>query len=346
MEVRARRFLGTALDPSSLREGFARNRAALADPITRRLVFADFASMVGDAVVLTAMPFAVFAVGGSAQWVGLVLAAQGAGLVVALPLAGVYGDRLDRRSVMVAADLVRVVSQGSIAVLLLVGSASVELLLLSQLVHGLAQGAFQPAAAAIVPDVIEDDSVQAAFGLKTVARGAAGSVGPALGALAIAFVGPGLAMAADAGTFVVSAVAVWGVPRRPKPEEEGERSSRFRGVHGRAAFVLKAPLASLNHDRVLLCQRFGRVPAVCLGTRCRGGFPWRGRRVGVVAAGSCGGPNRWGINRGRCATRTSFGGGYERVCFLVRAASAFGCRKPDGLTHGRNGCGRPDRGVL
>lgn len=225
--LRARRLLAGPLAPSAAYETIRRNRAALANRNTRRLVFAELASLMGDFVVIAAMPFAVLSLGGSATEIGLVLAAQGVGVVAAMPLAGVIGDRVDRRVVMVVADLVRFVSQAAIAALLLLNAASVEALLLAQLVHGLAQGFFQPASSAIVPDVIGDEAVQPTFGLKTVARGVAGSIGPALGALAVAVVGPGLAIAADATTFLISAGALAGISGAIRSREEKSARGSF-----------------------------------------------------------------------------------------------------------------------
>jgi MFS family permease len=185
----------------------------LSRPDLRRLVTADFVSLLGSGMVLAAMPFAVFAVGGSATEVGLVLAVQGAGLVGALPFAGVVGDRVDRRSMLVVADLVRVASQATIAALLLSGVATVAMIMVSQLILGVATGFFQPTSRAIVPDVAGEPLVQSTAALKGMGWGLAGSLGPALGAVAIAVVGPGLAMAADAATFAISATLILGIGR-------------------------------------------------------------------------------------------------------------------------------------
>lgn len=176
----------------------------------RNLIAADFASMIGDYMVLTAMPFAVLAIGGGGAAVGLVLAAQAAALAPFLLLGGVVGDRLPRRSVMVAADVLRFGSQAVIAALLLSGSAAVWQLVLAQLLHGIGTGLFMPSAEAVVRDVSSDvGSVNAA---KQAERGMAGMAGPPLGALAVALAGPGIAMAADGVTFAVSALLLTRLP--------------------------------------------------------------------------------------------------------------------------------------
>lgn len=184
---------------------------AVRSDAARRLVGAEMASLVGDFMVLAAMPFGVLALGGSAAQIGVVMAAQGVGLAITLPLGGVVGDRWDRRQVMLAADLIRLVSQGLIAVLFLTGAASLWELVATQLIHGIATGMFMPAATALVPDVVPPADIRATNGLKAMGRALAGSAGPLLGALAVAVADPGVAMGVDAATFGVSAALLAGL---------------------------------------------------------------------------------------------------------------------------------------
>lgn len=139
--------------------GLLRERAV------RLVVGADLASLVGTFMVLAAMPFAVLSIGGSAVWVAAVLAAQGLSLAAFLPIGGVLGDRFPRKSVMIAADLLRLGSQAVLAVLLLTGSASLWQLVAAQVIHGIGTGLFMPAASAIVPDAVRGEAVWTIPGL-------------------------------------------------------------------------------------------------------------------------------------------------------------------------------------
>src|SRR5882757_9802888 len=83
-----------------------------------RLLFSGQAvSVLGDRIVAVALAFAVLEIGGSASDVGLVLAAGTFPLVATVLVGGVVADRVSRRAVMVATDLVRVASQGTMAAL-------------------------------------------------------------------------------------------------------------------------------------------------------------------------------------------------------------------------------------
>jgi predicted MFS family arabinose efflux permease len=181
-------------------------------------------------MVLAAMPFAVLSIGGSPGWVAGVLAAQGLSLAFFLPVGGVLGDRFARKSVMVAADLLRLGSQSIIAVLLLTGNASLWLLVVAQVVHGIGTGIFMPSASAVVPDAVRGDSVQGTNALKVMVGSVAMALGPAAGAAAVALTGAGLAMAADGATFAVSAILLSGLVVSEKASDLGAAVGFLAGL--------------------------------------------------------------------------------------------------------------------
>ena len=68
-------------------------------------------SLIGDRVMLVALPFAVLEAGGSIEAVGLVVAAQLVPFLVFALAGGVISDRGDRRRVLIASDVARLVVQ-------------------------------------------------------------------------------------------------------------------------------------------------------------------------------------------------------------------------------------------
>src|SRR5436309_351184 len=85
-----------------------------------------------------ALSFAVLDATGSVSDLGFVFAARSIPLVGFLLAGGVVADRLSRRTVMVAADVVRLVSQGIVAALLISGHVQLWELIVLQAVHGIA----------------------------------------------------------------------------------------------------------------------------------------------------------------------------------------------------------------
>jgi predicted MFS family arabinose efflux permease len=174
-----------------------------------RLLFSGQAvSVLGDRMVAVALAFAVLEIGGSASDVGLVLAAGVFPLVASVLVGGVVADRASRRAVMVVADLVRVASQGTMAALLIAGVADVWMLALLAGVTGTATGFFNPASTGLLPEVVPAEQLQLANALRSSALSAGEILGPLAAGVLVATAGAGWAIAADAGTFVVSAACL------------------------------------------------------------------------------------------------------------------------------------------
>ncbi len=174
-----------------------------------RLLFtAQSISVLGDRMVAVALAFAVLGIGGSPSAVGIVLAARifpSAGCAL---IGGAVADRASRRSVMVAADLVRVASQGAIAVLLIGGAAQVWTLAVLSGVAGAASGFFGPASIGLIPEVVPADELQPANALRSSGSSAGEIIGPLFAGLLVAGAGAGWAIAADAATFAISAACL------------------------------------------------------------------------------------------------------------------------------------------
>lgn len=182
-----------------------------------RLLFGGQAvSVLGDRMAVVALAFAVLEIGGSASEVGLVLAAGAFPLLATVLAGGVVADRASRRAVMVTADLVRVASQGAMAVLLIMGVAEVWMLALAAGVTGVATGFFSPASTGLLPEVVLAEQLQPANGLRASAVSTGEILGPVLGGVLVATAGAGWAIAIDAVTFAVSAacLAMLRVPTR------------------------------------------------------------------------------------------------------------------------------------
>ena len=189
-----------------------------------RLVFtAALVSLVGDGIVPVALTFAVLDLTGSATDLGVVLATGTVTLVGSLLFGGVLADRMSRRTVMIAADLVRVIGQATIGALLLTGHAGVPAIAVSQGLLGAATGFFNPASSGLLP-AVAGEHLQQANALRGIAMAAGSIGGPALGGVLVVTVGPGPALLIDAGTYVASALLLAGL-RIGRPVEGQVRPS-------------------------------------------------------------------------------------------------------------------------
>ena len=120
-----------------------------------RLLFAgQVLSLVGDRVMLVALPFAVLEAGGSIEAVGLVVTAQLVPFLVFALAGGVISDRGDRRRVLIASDVARLVVQGVGGVLLVADAASPVSLGVLAALYGTADAFFQPAFTGLLPQTV------------------------------------------------------------------------------------------------------------------------------------------------------------------------------------------------
>jgi Major Facilitator Superfamily len=190
-----------------------------------RLVFgAATVSLLGDGIVPVALAFAVLDLTGSATDLGIVLGAESLALVCSLLFGGVVADRVGRRTVMIAADLMRLVGQAAIGVLLVSGHASVLTLAMSQAVLGAATGFFNPASSGLLP-AVAGEHLQQANALRGMAMAAGAIGGPAIGGLLVVTVGPGPGLLIDAATYATSALLL--ARMRTGPSRPAAARQRF-----------------------------------------------------------------------------------------------------------------------
>jgi len=171
-----------------------------------RLLFAgQVLSLIGDRVMLVALPFAVLEAGGSLESVGLVVAAELVPFLLFALVGGVLADRSDRRRVLIASDAARLAIQAAGGALLLSGAATPVLLGVLAALYGTADAFFQPAFTGLLPQTVSHPGqLQPANALRGLSFSVSSVAGPALAGVLVAAIGAGAAMLFDAGSFAVS----------------------------------------------------------------------------------------------------------------------------------------------
>lgn len=184
----------------------------------RLLWIGQSVSLVGDGIYLVAIAWLVYDISNRPSALALVGLAWTLPQVVALPLAGVFSDRLERRRLLVAADLLRLAAVGLLAALALAAVVELWHVIILVAVYGVGQALFAPAFTGIVPGIVPRADLLGANALQElVQRVGLRFAGPALGGVLIAAVGVGEALAVDAATFAASAIAVASMAARPPP---------------------------------------------------------------------------------------------------------------------------------
>jgi MFS family permease len=181
-------------------------------------------SLMGDGVFLVAMAWQVYELSNAPTALASVGIAMTLPTIAFLLVGGAVSDRMDRRTLMIAADLARAVAVGVIAALSLTGTLELWHMVALVAVYGAGAAFFAPAFDAIVPDVLPRPLLAQANSLDQFVRPLALRLaGPALGGIVIGAVGVGWAFAIDAASFCASAVAVFAMSplRRAVPPRGG-----------------------------------------------------------------------------------------------------------------------------
>jgi MFS family permease len=165
-------------------------------------------SLLGTAMSAVALIFAVLENGDSASGLGFVMAADVVPQVLLMAFAGAVADRFGRRRVMLAADVLRCCAQASLAAALFVGRPPLWLFVLLGWVLGTGEAFFSPALGALTVEIAPRDQLGNANALYGLASSATRIAGPALGGVLVVVTGPAVVVAADAGSYIVSVLAL------------------------------------------------------------------------------------------------------------------------------------------
>ena len=265
--------------------------------------------MLGDAAYEVAFAWLVLATTGSPATLGAVLVASIIPRGLLLLVGGAVTDRLSARTVMVATHLARGAAMATLTVLVATGTVRTWQFYVVGVVFGVAEAFFRPAAASIVPTLVDRRDLPRANALVGVAEQVSLLAGPLLGGALTAWAGSAAALGVNAGTFLVAAATVLAAPRQ---RAGGGRAIGVGAVvaevrvglrYARRSVDLRVVLlvvsaATLSYSGVFavglpaLSRQFPHGAAV-LGTLVAA---WGlGQLAGTVAATVTGLPRRWGL---------------------------------------------------
>jgi MFS family permease len=151
-------------------------------------------------------------------------------------LFGPLPDRLERRSLMIAADAVRV---GVFVALPFAANATTVVVL--ALAAGLATGFFRPAVYAGVPNLVPDAELPNANALLQTVENVSWAVGPLVGGVLTAAAGPSAAYVINAASFVVSIALLVRIPPRLLQSECALSRGYWRDLGDGFAATLRSP---------------------------------------------------------------------------------------------------------
>jgi MFS family permease len=208
---------GPASDPeSTLASGSDGALAAFRNPSFLRLWLSQAATQIGGNMVLFGLTVIIVETQPNTA-VSLLILSFLVPAVLFSAVAGVYVDRIDRRAVLIATNVLR----GAAVIALLLAGNNFLLLLLLNIFISTVTVFFAPAEAAMIPEVVPRNQLLSANGIFTLTLNAAFALGFALlGPLVINIAGPQAVILVVALLYFLAAAFCFTLPASPPPIKE------------------------------------------------------------------------------------------------------------------------------
>jgi MFS family permease len=192
------------------------------------------------------IPWVVWIISHSPFWVGVAGGARSLPFLFVGPLAGVFADRLNRRKMVIVVQSVLAgvvfafalgVQQGYVT-----GTTGVAYALSFTFVGGTLQALIQPVRQAMVANTVPRQDLWNAIALNSVAGNVARVIGPGLGGVLIAWLGPAVNFAIEGGLYVLMALAIVPIKLPYREEITATKSSVKTNLKQGFAYVASEPL--------------------------------------------------------------------------------------------------------
>ncbi|MBI4385103.1 MAG: MFS transporter [Nitrospinae bacterium] len=213
------------------------------NPDFRNLWYGQVVSELGDWLNSVAIYTLILQLDGSGMALAIAMMAKLLPFVVVSPIAGAMIDRMSRKKVMIAADILRFFA---VIALLLVKDKDDLWLLYALVGMEIAISAFfEPARSAIIPSITAKSDLVTANSLSGTTWSAMLAVGAALGGVVAGLLGIEAAFVIDACTFLLSAVFISRIAVREaerKLSAAREPSKNFRDLIEGGKYLLTNPV--------------------------------------------------------------------------------------------------------
>lgn len=180
----------------------AKSFAALRYPSFRLYWTGSLFSRIADNMDTVIRTWVVWELTHSPVWLGLMVFCHWIPTTLLAPLSGVLADRYDNRKIVLFSEVLYVLSSLGMGILTLAGVVQAWHIAALLLLHGLSGALSQPSRQVLIHDMVGKEDLLSGVSLTSTLFQTAQSVGPAIGGVLIAVVGPGLAFLINAGAFL------------------------------------------------------------------------------------------------------------------------------------------------
>ena len=178
---------------------------------------------LGRQLTVVAAPIQVYNLTESTLAVGLLGLVQFPALLVGSVAGGALADAVDRRRLLIIAQLISAVITAGLTLNAMLAAPSVIAVFALTAAGALLFGVDQPTRAASVPRLVPAERLSSAIALTVLLTQVGIAAGPAIGGIVIAKFDVAIAFGFDALTFIVAAAVLWAMKPLP-PADDGAKA--------------------------------------------------------------------------------------------------------------------------
>ncbi len=207
---------GVSAERTSLKDSFS----ALRIPEFRRFWGAALVSSSGSWLQGLATPFVMLRITDSASWVGASVFSIALPMALMGPIAGPLADRVPRRQVLIVTQVLLAAVAGLFALSWWFGIRNPWAYIGLSLTYGAVNGFNMPSWQAFVADLVPRHELMNAITLNSAQFNAARAIGPSIGGIVLAVLGPGWSFAGNAFSFLAVVAVLVSLPRPPPVDRD------------------------------------------------------------------------------------------------------------------------------
>jgi MFS family permease len=234
--------------------GWRATFASLSIPEYNLYFWGMLAFFSGMNMMIVLRGFLVYDLTGDSRALAAIMLSVSLPMLVVAPIGGVITDRVDRRTLMIAAQLAVAVVNLVNTVLILTGAVAMWNLLIMSVMSGIAFSFNMPARQAAMPNLVPRALLMNAMSLGSSAMNGTRIIAPAIGGLLIAPIGIGGGFAVLTALYFLSAFLTLGLPKMP-PKDRDAKVTFFSDF--------KAGFSYIRSDRLVLgLLLVGTIPMI------------------------------------------------------------------------------------
>ncbi len=262
----------------------------------RKLWTGQIVSVMGNQVTRIALPYQVYVLTGSPLAIAVLTAAQLLPILVLSLAAGAIADAFDRRKVLMATQAGLALTNVCLIIVSLQPDPPVWAIYALAAVIGALLSLDWPARLAAVPRLVPRERLPSAIALTQLSQNASAIMGPALGGIILAWVGPTGAFATDLAAFAISIWAL--VALAPIPPLHQTLAPGLTAIKEGLAFVRSRKVIlgafAIDLDAMVFGRPVGLFPILALdvfhagaaGVGMLAAAPAVGAFIGALLSGS------------------------------------------------------------